>query len=299
MPMKQRIRYFFLFFLFFPFSPEGSIFSQTNVAINGSIEWERMELNAAVTVDLGAVGIRLPTGRIHAEEVITDEYPHLVRPYLLSIPVDSSSTLEDLFNQGAISVQSTDTISLSAQKVPPSLSIDLRLMSSQYSLNLHKLSASLMRHSRPKDTIRVLLPTRAASYTGIIIIANEPLPIHGKNTSSLIVPCLFPKIWDTEMNLIYERNMVDPAIVQTMVKYASPDRIFRPTPSGLDDDLTRLVGSNPLRIIARGVFGIRPTDPIIDHEDALVIISSEDNRMLLQEGRVALIINRTLLRNSF
>jgi hypothetical protein len=291
--MKQNTLYGFLFLL------AGSIFSQTNVAISGSIEWERMELTAAVTVDLGAIGIRLPTGRIHAEEVITDEYPHLVRPYLLSIPVDSSTTLGDLFNQGEISLQGTDTISLSARKIAPSLSIDLTVMSSQYTLNLYKLSTSLIRHSRPKDTIRVLLPTQAASYTGIIIIANEALPVHGRNTASLTVPCIFPKIWDTKMNLIYERNMIDPETVQSMVKYVSPDSIFRPTPSGLEENLAKLVGSNPLRIIARGVFGIRPTDPIIDYEDALLIVSSENNRRLLQEGKVAIVINNKVLRNSF
>jgi hypothetical protein len=101
------------------------------------------------------------------------------------------------------------------------------------------------------------------------------------------------------MNLIYERNMVDPQIVDTMVKYVPPNSIFRPTPSGLEEELAKLVGSNPLRIIARGVFGIRPTDPIIDQDDAFLIISSEDNRRLLREGRVAIVVNSSVLSNSF
>lgn len=291
--MKRSMLYGFLFFLV------GSVFSQTRVGITGSIKWERMELNAAVAVNLGSVGVRLPTGRIHAEEIITDEYPHLIRPYLLSIPVDSSTTLGDLLTQGEFSLQRTDTISLSARKIPPTLSLDLTVMSSQYTLNLNKLSAALIRHSRPKDTMRVLIPTPVASYTGIIIIANEALPIHGRNTSSFTLPCIFPKIWDTSMNLIYERNMVDPEIVDTMVKYVPPESIFRPTPSGLEENLATLVGPNPLRIIARGVFGLRPTDPIIDLEDALLIISSEDNRRLLREGRVAIVINGDALSSSF
>ena len=292
--MKRGILYGFLVFL------AGSIFSQTEaIDITGSVEWGRMEINAAVKVNLTSVGIRLPTGRIHAEEIISDEYPHLVRPYLLSIPVDSSATLGDLLNRGEFSMQGTDTISLAARKVPPTLSIDLAVMSARYTLSLNQLSASLIRHSRPKDTMRVLIPRPVASYTGIIIIADESLPIHGRSTAAFVLPCIFPKIWDTNMNLIYEHNMMDPEIVQTMIRYVGPDSIFRPTPSGLDEELAKLVGTNPLRIIARGVFGIRPTDPIIDREDALLIVSSEDNRRLLREGKVAIVLHSEVLSNRF
>jgi hypothetical protein len=57
------------------------------------------------------------------------------------------------------------------------------------------------------------------------------------------------------------------------------------------------VGSNPLRILAREVFGLNPTDPVIDREDALKILSSENNRRLLREGRVVLVLNETKLKS--
>ncbi|MDR2534552.1 MAG: polymerase [Treponema sp.] len=293
--MKRGMFWGVLFFLCAPII----VFSQTKIDIVGSIEWEQMEIKASVMVNLASVGIRLPAGRIHGEEIISDEYPHLVRPLLLSIPVDSSSTLGDLLNRGEFTLLGTDRISLSAQKVPPTLSINLAVMSAHYTVNLNKLSASLLQHSRPKDAMRVLIPAPVASYTGIIIIANDEMPIHGRNTSTYAMPCIFPKVWDTEMNLIYERNMIDPDLVHTMVRYVSPNNIFQTNPSGLDEDLKKLVGDNPLRIIARGVFGIRPTDPIIDREDALLIISSENNRRLLREGKVAIVLNREVLSTSF
>jgi hypothetical protein len=84
-----------------------------------------------------------------------------------------------------------------------------------------------------------------------------------------------------------------------MVKYVSHPRVFRDTPSGLDPDVERLVGKNPLRIIARGVFGTRPTDPIIDRDDALLIISSENNRRLLREGKVVFVLDDGALRTTF
>jgi hypothetical protein len=45
------------------------------------------------------------------------------------------------------------------------------------------------------------------------------------------------------------------------------------------------------------VYGIRPTDPVIDREDALLILSSEDNLLLLREGRVAIMVDPGVLKN--
>jgi hypothetical protein len=101
------------------------------------------------------------------------------------------------------------------------------------------------------------------------------------------------------MNLIYERNMMTPEIIQEtgMVRYVPESGILHPTPSGLGPELRSLVGDKPLRIIARGVFGIRPTDPIIDRADALLILSSEENRRLLREGRVVMVLNEEVLKS--
>jgi hypothetical protein len=93
--------------------------------------------------------------------------------------------------------------------------------------------------------------------------------------------------------------MVDRQYTDVMVKYVSRPRVFRDTPSGIDPDVELLVGNNPLRIIARGVFGIRPTDPIIDRDDALLIISSENNRRLLREGKVVIVLDDSVLRTTF
>jgi hypothetical protein len=170
-------------------------------------------------------------------------------------------------------------------------------MSGRYTISLNTLGSALLRHRRPAEIDRTLIPVPAASYTGIIIIANEELPVHGRNTRALPLPCLFPKLWDTDMNLVYERNMLEAEIGQSrgMIRYVSEGAVFRPTPSGLEGDLADLVGPNPLRIIAREVFGNRPTDPVIDRSDALLILAAEGNRRLLREGRVVLVLHKDVL----
>jgi hypothetical protein len=265
--------------------------------IAGAVEWETMEIAASVALNLASAGIRLPTGRAQAEEFVGAEYPRLIRPSLLSIPVDSSSTLQDLIDRGEISLQSVGALARDARRVPPALSSDLSSMTASYTIDLVRLSAALIRHSRPTELVPPLRPLPAASYTGIIILAAESLPIQGRNTQALAQPCLFPKVWDTAMNLIYERNMMDAGLSSAVARYVSPSNVFRPTPSGLSPELEELVGNKPLRVIARGVYGIRPTDPVIDREDALLILSSRENLRLLREGRVAIMLDTSVLRN--
>jgi hypothetical protein len=100
------------------------------------------------------------------------------------------------------------------------------------------------------------------------------------------------------MNLIYDKAMLE-SRETVMVHYSSEESIFRDSPSGLSPELTALVGDKPLRILARGVYGIRPTDPVIDAEDARTIIAGEENRRLLREGKVVIVLNKEELKAEF
>jgi hypothetical protein len=293
--MKKNIVWFFFFL-----TTLGGIADETGVDIRGVVEWDRMQINSTVTVNLPSAGIRIPMERFRAEALISTEYPRLIRPHLLSLPMDSSGTMEAMISRGELPLSAIGDIIRSAGQVPPALSADLVSMSSHYTINMYTIGAALIRHRRPVELPRTLTPIPAAAHTGIIIIADREMPVHGRNIQALPLPCFFPKIWDTEMNLIFERNMLDPEIGKTggMIRYVSESAIFRPTPSGLDEELLEAVGPNPLRIIAREVFGIRPTDPVIDREDALLIISSEENRRLLREGRVVFVLHRDVLKSS-
>jgi hypothetical protein len=262
--------------------------------VSGILDWIRGEMSIQASFDLAEAGIRLPSGRLTGEETLKEAYPRLARPSILSIRLDSNSYIRDLVERRELSLEELDAISREARSLPPSLSPDLSRMIGRYTIQLERISAFLARHRRAVEPERPLVPIPAADYTGIIIIADGQLPIHGRNSSALAEPCIFPKIWDTGMSLIYERNMLEPGL--GMVRYATAESIFRPTPSGLDGELAALLGPNPFRILARGVFGTSPTDPIIDRNDALAILSSENNRRLLREGRVLFVLNQSKLR---
>ena len=276
----------------------AGVFAEAKIDITGTVEWDTMRINAAVSLDLASADISLPSGRIQGESLLSTGYLRLIRPGILELQVDSSSTIADLVSRGEFNLAETQTLAVNARSVPPALSPDIRNMLASYTISLLDVSAALLRHTRPSPVMRTLNPVSAAKYTGIVIIASESLPVHSMRSASLPVPCLFPKIWDSEMNLIYERNMLESRDIQ-MVRYSSPQSIFRNNPSGLSPELQETVGDRPLRIFARGVFGIKPTDLIISRDDAMLIISSEGNRRLLSQGKVAVILDESVLKNYF
>ena len=261
------------------------------ITISGILEWERMEFNANISLNLQKAGIKLPAGRSRAEALLEDELPELIRPFINEIQADSSSTIADLINRGELS---PEAFMGKIRSLPPALTPDLVSVFGKYTINLTGLSAELIRHSRAQRINAPFIPTPVRDYTGIIIIADENLPVHGRATSAIVQPCLFPKIWDNDMNLVFERNMIDPQTGRNkgLVRYISRESIYRAVPSAMDEELIKLVGDNPLRIMARGVFGAVPTDPIIDKEDAHLILSTENNRRLLLEGRIAIVLDK-------
>ncbi|MDR0322667.1 MAG: polymerase [Treponema sp.] len=275
-----------------------AVFGQVNTSISGSVEWDAMRLNARISLNMASAGLKLPAGRTQGEALLYDNYLALIRSSILGLRVDSSSTIADLVDRGELSLADVEAIAFGANSVPPALSPDMRNIISSYTISLSSTASALLRHDRAFPIIRTLSPVSTATYTGIIIIAAENLPVHGMRGTALPVPCLFPKIWDSEMNLVYERSMLE-ARDTAMVHYFAMENIFAKNPSGISAELQQIVGDRPLRIFASGVFGITPTDLIIDRSYALLIISSQENRRLLSQGRVAFILDDSTLRYEF
>jgi hypothetical protein len=297
-PPGRSLRRFLFFCPLLGLAALSALAQSPALSVSGALEWDRMELSARLSLDLRAAGLRLPTGRSEGEERIDAEYLALMRPLILSIPVDSSGTLGDYLTKGEFSLRLAENYARSARTVPPAMSADLTRMEASYTISLGGLSGEFIKNQRPREPRRLPASPPAAAYTGIIIIANGELPLHGTGRSAPVLPCLFPRIWDHDMNLVYDRNMPG-SRENVMVHYAAEDSIFQRNPSGLSPELSALVGDKPLRILARGVFGIRPTDPVIDAEDARIIISSEENRALLREGRVVIVLDQDRLKTEF
>jgi hypothetical protein len=259
------------------------------IDVSREVSWETRELTIRTVFDLASAGLKLPTGRSQAEVFADMEFPRLARPTLYKLPVDSSTTVESMIETGALTPADIGAIAAAANRSASVLSGDMRYLTTSYRIDLRVLAAGLVKHHQAAQPPKTIEPRATRPFTGIVIYADERLPVHGTRSSSFAAACFFPKIWDTDMTLVYERNMEDPETAKSrgVVRYGYKHE---------DASYAERVGKNPLRILARGLFGALPTDPIIDRDDALKILSSEDNRALLKEGRVVLVLSEAALR---
>ena len=169
-------------------------------------------------------------------------------------------------------------------KTPDVLSKDLATLNSTNTLNVNNLGKELVKQyfnyipEKPID----LIPSRA--YSGIIIDARGSYPVHGEYVKSEVFPCFFPTIWDDQMNIVYEKGIVNPEVVK---KTGLNDFHYS------DDILTYSdrVGIDPLYIRTQEVYGRNRTDPIIRREDALKILTIPENLKLLEQGKVVILLD--------
>lgn len=253
--------------------------------------WETAQVDSKITIDLNKSGLYLPTDRNAAIRLIQQNRSSLLKNAYLAVLVDSSHRIGNYLAEEKISLTDINTVINSGKSTPPVLSQELQTAIVYHQNPLQELANLFIKHNTPYTPSFFPLGTASKVYTGILIDARGKLPVHGEYSSEQLNPCLFPKIWNKNMNLIYEKNIVDPAQAKkhSIVFYTDT----------LDESAYRdRIGTEPLRIIARGVFGDNRTDPIISNEDAERILAKRENIELLRQGKIVIVCDKDTLQVS-
>ena len=253
--------------------------------------WETAQVDSKITIDLNKSGLYLPTDRNAAIRLIQQNRSSLLKNAYLSILVDSSHRIGNYLAEEKIALTDINNTINNGKSTAPILSQELQTAIIYHQNSLQELANLFVKHNAPYTPPFFPLGTASKVYTGILIDARGQLPVHGEYSNEQLNPCLFPKIWNKNMNLIYEKNIVDPiqAKKQGIVLYTDT----------LDESKYRdRVGTAPLRIIARGVFGDNRTDPIISDEDAERILAKRENIELLRQGKIVIVCDKDTLQVS-
>lgn len=249
-----------------------------------TVDWPRGVLVVEASLDLYAAGIRLPSGRSEAERLLDGAAPDMAMQAALSINLDSYRTVGDALGDGSLDPGDMRRYLEGYRRVSLNLSVDSGRLLASYEWSLPALSALFVRHSVPvtQRAVDRYAPTRA--YSGIVVYAKGGYPLRGEHRQGTMSPCLYPRIYDLDMETVLERNLMDPAALRA---WGSVGYAF-----SLDDPaVERRAGSDPLRVIPTEVFGSRRTDAVISREDALRILASPENRELIRQGRVVFVID--------
>jgi hypothetical protein len=262
-------------------SPPSLAGQERPYSIRGTVDWKARRVLAAVSLDARALDLNPPAGRARAEALIAWELPELLRGALLGLAIDSRDTLGDALASGAFPAETLGALSLSIAPERAVFSDDMATFSAEYAFPLEALAAPLVRHSRASEPVVLLgyRPTRP--FTGILIFAEGELPVHGERSRAALRPSLFPRVWSEKMDVVVERNAVSPESIKRwgIVGYAEDGEAAEAR-----------VGDDPMRIMAKAVFGKNRTDAVVSRDDALAILSEKANRALIAAGRIVFVI---------
>ena len=256
-----------------------------------SIDWGKKTFRSLVDLDIQKAGIVIPSGKASAVDHIQLNLPKLVKDPLLSIYVDDTNTLSDLVISGTVTLEELTRIISGSKQTPPVFTSGGSKLQTQNTIQLQEIGSLLVKHKNPYSPTQPISRVSSRAYTGIIIDARGTLPVKNEFISSKVSPCLFPKVYSEDMELLYERNMVEPDVVRkdAIVQYGSSPRL---------QDYTERVGTDPLWITAKKVYGINRCDPVISRDDYLRILSVKENVELLRQGKVVILIDADELSHS-
>jgi len=260
-------------------------FAQEPFSSRTDMDWATASIRATLSLDLQKAGIRLPSGRMLAEQMIDSELPSLIRAQILTIGLDSYRTIEDSLQDGSISPSDLDAYLAGGRKLSANLSYDMKSLIVTYKFSLIDLVSLFVKHSIPIEQAVAETYTPTRSYSGILIFVQGEYPVRGEHRTGTLAPCLFPRIYDDMMTPILERNFMYPDALKRFgtVGWAG----------SLDDAAVELrIGEDPLRLIASAIFGTRRSDVILSRADALKILASPQNRELIKQGKVIFIYSR-------
>jgi len=261
------------------------------ISSSSVIDWSKSNFVSEVNLDTERAKISMPSGKRAAINFVETKLPDLIKDPLLSLYVNSSQQIGDILLANNITLEQLTKIIDEGKKSPGIFTDGSLTLKTTHTINLHEISSLMIKHHFPYENAKPIENVSSRVYTGIIIDARGELDVHGEFMTDSVYPCFFPQIWDENMNLIYERNMGNP---ESEFKNGMLHYDWRDDESAYHSR----IGSDPLHIKARKVYGHLRTDPVISRDDALKILSVPENLKLLQEGKVVVLLDKENLTYS-
>ena len=246
------------------------------------LSWEDCLLTFDITALLPDRSV-LPSSRFQTEQEIIDSAPALLAEVCGSIPIDSWYTVNEKILESPEIYRKLESLFPYLKKSFSVVSDNKKDLTVRYSLSLFPYLAELFFiHQQPRKLPGSIGFESSEEFSGIVILADHPLPEKGTDNIVLLTPCLFPRLYDENMTPLLDIESTDPEYLK---KWGTAGYTSLYDLSVFEDR----IGNYPLRISAQAVFGKNKTDLIISRKDARKILSLEENKKLLKEGRVIII----------
>jgi len=263
------------------------ISQDAQITVEKQLDWKEQKIIFDLSYPLPQKGVN-PSHRYQTEQYIESEAPELITESLGSLYIDSQNKLEDLLYQDPLFYTKVEHQVSELHKAFSRSTEDMKNFLLRYNVPFYPFLISLFVNENReswKPNYFSALDYRREEFTGIIIYAQDKYPVHGENDSNYLQPALFPKIYNPQLDIIYQEEMVnyDELIKNGMVSYSREHRL---SPSEWRDS----AGSKPLLLSTRSIYGKLHTDIILSEEDCRLIMANEAENQLLSNGKVFILL---------
>jgi hypothetical protein len=265
--------------------PAGAEIFQQEYDVESSIDWSSGEF--LLDIRIASPGHLTPGTRYGIEQIVHEDLPGIFLGEIERIVVNSRYTVGTAISQDPYLLDKLKRILPSGTKRAANYERDMAAIRVLYAFPLygeHGLFGAFVTHLRPYPLRRVLGFVPEGNFTGIVIYAQGTYPLYGKSESGRLTQCLFPRIYDQNMEIVLEKERCDPQSLKRwgMVAYST----------SLDlRSFNARIGTSPVYISARRLFGINNTDILIPGESADRLLASPKSRGLLEQGRIVVIVD--------
>jgi len=248
-------------------------------------DWERGEFLLTMKAPLPTDSEATPPKRRYlAEQSVQRLVPQEFVRQAGALPVASGKTLAEVMAEDpaveAGVVQLSEHLTFVSSRVDEAYT-SLEMV---WSVGLWDGFGGLLRDLPEPNEVPTLLkwaPSR--DFSGLVIFAMGDLPWKGTNLQARWEPSLTFRLLNPKGEVVFDPSMSDPVSAAKWGQAGTSLGLFN------EDRWRDRIGFDPLRIVARGVWGARPGDLILAEGDWDRLLSRPANRQLLAEGRVLIL----------
>ncbi len=285
--MKSLLRIVFVILLLFS---QTLLFAEHDFHVSSSVNWYTGTLELHISQSTRLIGQNPASAATTATRAIHNAMPVFMLNALLELRVDSHRFVRDIARNDPGILRKIERLAETAEAKPARISSTLDIVTVPYSLQLFPgLTELLIRHHHPSPLEQFFQWQGIGEFTGLVIYAADPLPVRGESdrgrqTFALLQPSLLLRIFDSNLTVVVEPNRMNP---DRLIHWggAAYTTSFDETP------YIHRIGTNPLRVSAQEIFGIHYTDLVLNDQARNILLYSEQNRRILQEGRILIILS--------
>ena len=251
----------------------------------GSWDWETGVFTLTLKTPLPTdVESSPPKRRYLAEREVERLVPQEFVRRAADLPVASGKTLAEVMAKDPVVEAGVAQLGENLKFVSSRVDEDYTTLEMVWSVGLWSSLAPLLLEGKEPNPVPELVkwaPSR--DFSGLVIFAMGDLKWRGTGLTAPWQPSLSFRLLNPRGEVVFDPSMADPAFVEKWGQAGTSLSRFN------EDRWRERIGFDPLRIVARGVWGARPGDLILSDSDWDRLLSRAANRKLLAEGRVLIL----------